>query len=216
MKRHGSSALTIESKKDIRKWIVISLIKGLFGGSSDSVLTKAQKTIKNSIDKNPDMFPWQILKKDFSGGNKTLNVYEDDIESMLDNPRLTFPILAILYPDIDLKQKIDIDHIFPKEFFKITNLKNKIKENQDIKDCIDRKDHVVNLQFLPESENIKKSNKEPLEWLKELCGNDENKIIEWKEKNYVGDLSLGIENFLMFYKQRRKKIKIKLTEALIN
>ena len=128
MKRQSSSALTDESKQSIRKWIVISLIKGLFGGSSDSVLTKVQKIIKNNINKNSDIFPWQNLKKEFSGGNKTLNVYEDDIESMLDNPRLTFSILTILYPDVDLKQKIDVDHIFPKEFFKITNLKNKIEK----------------------------------------------------------------------------------------
>ena len=55
---------------------------------------------------------------------------------------------------------------------------------------------------------------EPLKWLQKIYKNDENKIKEWKEKNYVDNLSLGIENFESFYSQRREKMKAKLMEIL--
>ena len=61
---------------------------------------------------------------------------------------------------------------------------------------------------------MKKSNMEPLKWLQKIYKNDENKIKEWKEKNYVDNLSLGIENFESFYSQRREKMKAKLMEIL--
>ena len=216
MKNQSSNALTDESNQFMKKWMVISLIKGFFGGSSDTVLTKVRKIIKDSIDKDSNIFPWQDLKKEFSGGNKTLDIHKSDIESMLDNTRLTFSILTILYPDVNLKENIEIDHIFPQDFFELSNIRNKIEQPYAIKDYTDRKDRVANLQFLSKNENMEKSNKEPLKWLEKMCGNDDNKIRKWKEKNYVGDLSLGIENFLIFYEQRREKLIIKLLEALNN
>ena len=212
MKHKNSNALIGESKEIIKKWIIISLAKGLFGGSSDTILTRARKAIDNGINENSNIFPWQYLKKEFASGNRTLKVLEDDIKSMLDNKRLTFSILAILYPDYDLKQNFEVDHIFPEDFFK--SLINSKVEKKYHKNYIYQKDCIANLQFLFKSENIRKSNKEPLEWLKKIYENDENKIKEWKEKNYVGDLSLGIESFGDFYEQRRQKMKARLMEIL--
>ena len=100
--------------------------------------------------------------------------------------------LALLYPDFDLTQHFQVDHVFPKGFFKPSNLNIKTKK-EDRKKFADRKDCVANLQFLSASENMKKSNMEPLKWLQKIYKNDENKIKEWKEKNYVDNLSLGIE-----------------------
>ena len=213
MKRNNSNALTIESKQAIKKWIIISLVKGLFGGSGDTILTKARKIIDDAIKKNPNVFPWHDLKKGFTGRSRTLSVSDEDIEHILDNKRMVFSTLALLYPDFDLTQHFQVDHVFPKDFFRPSNLNVKIKEEYH-KKYTDQKDRVANLQFLSASENMKKSNMEPLKWLQKICKSDENKIKEWKEKNYVGDLSLGIGNFESFYSERRKKIKEKLMEIL--
>ena len=41
---------------------------------------------------------------------------------------MVFSTLALLYPDFDLTQHFQVDHVFPKGFFKPSNLNIKTKK----------------------------------------------------------------------------------------
>ncbi|GAA7608833.1 hypothetical protein HpMMM21_01850 [Helicobacter pylori] len=92
-----------------------------------------------------------------------------------DSHARVFPILQILYPNLNYKTTIfHIDHIYPKSKF---NEKNK-KLNKDFYKC---EDHLYNLQLLEGKENSTKKDKDPEAWLKEECKNDQA-IEEYKKE----------------------------------
>ncbi len=90
-----------------------------------------------------------------------LKITNDDIEGMVffDRPARVFPILQILYPNLNYKTTtFHIDHIYPKSKFKEGNK----KLDKDF--C---ENHLYNLQLLEGAENSAKKDKDPEVWLKE-------------------------------------------------
>ncbi len=119
---------------------------------------------------------------------------------------LVFPILQILYPNLNYKTTIfHIDHIYPKSKFK----KNK-KLNKDFYE-----NHLYNLQLLEGQENSAKKDKDPEVWLKEEYKN-EQAIEEYKKRNYIDPtLKLEWENIKEFREKREEAIIKTLKEVLL-
>ncbi|GAA8241686.1 DUF262 domain-containing protein [Helicobacter pylori] len=139
-----------------------------------------------------------------------LKITNDAIEDMVlfRNDTRVFPILQILYPNLNYKTTtFHIDHIYPKSKFK----KNK-KLDKDFYEC---ENHLYNLQLLEGQENSAKKDKDPEVWLKEEY-KDERAIEEYKRKNYIDPtLKLEWENIKEFRETREKAIIEKLKEALL-
>ncbi len=138
-----------------------------------------------------------------------LKITNDAIEEMMcssSDARRVFPILQILYPNLNHKTNtFHIDHIYPKSKFK----KNK-KLDKDF--C---GNHLYNLQLLEGAENIAKKDKNPEIWLKEEY-KDERAIEEYKEKNYIDPkLKLEWENIKEFREKREEAIIKTLKEVLL-
>ena len=56
-----------EEKQAMRKWLCISLLKGVFGGQSDSVLSGIRKVLKAHINENA--FPFEQIKTEFASND---------------------------------------------------------------------------------------------------------------------------------------------------
>ncbi|GAA8663260.1 hypothetical protein Hpoki27_19460 [Helicobacter pylori] len=126
-----------------------------------------------------------------------------------------FPILQILYPNLNYKTTtFHIDHIYPKSKFK--------KENEKLdKDFYECGNHLYNLQLLEGQENCAKKDKDPEVWLKEEYKNEQAQaqaqaIEEYKKRNYIDPkLKLEWENIKEFRKKREEAIIERLKEVLL-
>jgi uncharacterized protein with ParB-like and HNH nuclease domain len=180
-------------------------IKSFFTTSLDNKLTIASNYIKESSTFH-----------DFNEGMKKghyIEITNDDIEGILDNVQFgnpaLFPILQLLYPNLDYKNsKFHIDHIYPKSKFTVNN-KSLPQE------CLDWKNYLFNLQLLEGSENISKRAKDPEVWLAEAYKTEDEKN-DYKSRNYIDkDFKLDWERIMDFEKMRRKNIKKQL-QTLFN
>ncbi|WP_252183107.1 DUF1524 domain-containing protein [Helicobacter pylori] len=139
-----------------------------------------------------------------------LKITNDAIEEMMcsSSHALVFPILQILYPNLNYKTTtFHIDHIYPKSKFK----KNK-KLDKDFYKC---ENHLFNLQLLEGAENQAKKDKDPEMWLKEEY-KDEQAIEEYKKRNYIDPtLKLEWENIKEFREKREEAIIKTLKEVLL-
>ncbi|MGL2371084.1 DUF262 domain-containing protein [Helicobacter pylori] len=140
-----------------------------------------------------------------------LKITNDAIEEMMcsSSHALVFPILQILYPNLNYKTTtFHIDHIYPKSKFK----KNK-KLDKDFYEC---ENHLFNLQLLEGAENSAKKDKDPEVWLKEEYKNQQA-IEEYKRKNYIDPtLELEWENIKEFREKREEAIIKTLKEVLLS
>ncbi len=141
-----------------------------------------------------------------------LKITNDAIEEMMcsSSHALVFPILQILYPNLNYKTTtFHIDHIYPKSKFK----KNK-KLDKDF--C---GNHLYNLQLLEGQENSAKKDKDPEVWLKEEDKNEQAQaqaIEKYKKRNYIDPkLKLEWENIKEFREKREEAIIKTLKEVLL-
>ncbi len=139
----------------------------------------------------------------------TNDAIEEVVRSSSYNSPASFPILQILYPNLNYKTNtFHRDHIYPKSKF---NEKNE-KLDKDFYKC---GDYLYNLQLLEGAENSAKKDKDPEVWLKEEY-NNEQKIEEYKKRNYIDPtLKLEWENIKEFREKREEAIIKKLKEVLL-
>ncbi len=200
-------------KKNIAKWLSMSLLKGTFGGQSDGVL----KGIRDVISKSKSgKFPIQDIFDKFRLDPDKNYVFDDAvIESFLEeeygSPTAGL-VLNLLYPDVVLAygKAIAEDHMHPKTQFedkkKLSALGLTSTQEEFFKD---KKNYnsVLNLQFLEESKNKSKGDDSLAKWAKDN-----------KKKNselYVEDTtSLDLKDFETFIKTRKRELSKKLKTIL--
>ncbi len=199
------SQISTNDLYEMSEFVRNAQIKSFFTTSLDNKLTIASNYIKESSTFH-----------DFNEGMKKghyIEITNDDIEGILDNVQFgnpaLFPILQLLYPNLDYKNsKFHIDHIYPKSKFTVNN-KSLPQE------CLDWKNYLFNLQLLEGSENISKRAKDPEVWLAEAYKTEDEKN-DYKSRNYIDkDFKLDWERIMDFEKMRRKNIKKQL-QTLFN
>lgn len=186
------------------KFVRNAQITSYFTPSTDTKLSIIAHSIKEA--RTFESFNHNLAKHQTS----PLKITNDAIEEMMcsSSHALVFPILQILYPNLNYKTTIfHIDHIYPKSKFK----KNK-KLDKDFYKC---ENHLFNLQLLEGAENQAKKDKDPEVWLKEEYKN-EQAIEEYKKRNYIDPtLKLEWENIKEFREKREEAIITKLKEVLL-
>ncbi len=203
-----------EDRLNIKKWFNLSLIKMVFSGQPDNVL----RPIREIIQGNYEIFPLDKIIEKFKGTNKSIIFTKDDIEILLTykyGKGHTFSALSLLYPTLDLRNRFHLDHIFPKSWFKIRNLKNHNIPEKLIKEYIEKVDLICNLQLLEGLPNEEKSNKDFKEWLKATCLSEEERIDFLRKHMIPTDESLEFSNFIKVMEKRNEKIKEKFKELLL-
>lgn len=187
----------------IQKWLILTLLKNAFSGSTDTILKNLQDVILGQD--NFDYFPFEAL-------NKRLSIEPSFNETEIDNllavnysTKYSYLILSLLYPDRDWKgKKFEEDHIFPKSEFTTPKLKlrgynlERIVEYQKYFNC------VSNLELLTDTENREKSSEAFDTW---FASRDKN----FKDRHFIPTISnYSFDNFLEFYQERKQILKEKL------
>ena len=201
-----------DEKKSIRKWLCISLLKGVFGGQSDSVLSGIRKVLKANIENNT--FPFEQIKSEFANNDaKSLSLSDEVIEDILktqkDAPNC-YAILALLYSHLQYDTvAYHKDHLHPASKF------NKLKES-DFSDSDkyhyyknpDNWNSILNLQLLSGSSNESKNDEDLVDWV-----ND--KEIDMVSHLIPKDVSLEFQDFEIFI-NKRKVLLTKTIKSIID
>lgn len=162
----------------------MSLLKGVFGGQSDSLLSNLRKIIKIKLEKNKNQikemdfncnneFPLFEIISEYRGKNKDL-IFDDDFIKLLlktqKDDSSCFMILALLMPDLDFSRSLERDHLHPAADFDENHLKNFdfLKSNSELLISYSNKDNwnsIVNLHLLDASRNRSKQRTALKNWL---------------------------------------------------
>lgn len=191
----------IEEKNAIRKWLCISLLKGVFGGQSDSVLTGIRKVLKSNFKKQ--IFPFEQIKAEFASNDaKSLTLSDEVIDDILktqkDAPN-SYAILALLYSHLRYDSiAYHKDHLHPAaKFCKLKESDLSSKEDYDFYRNAEHWNSIFNLQLLDGSTNESKNDEDLSEWVK-------NKNIDLKSHLIPEGVSLDFKDFRIFIEKRKE------------
>lgn len=209
------SKVAYKADRDVvRRWLHAVLLHGIFGGQADNVLKIIRDTISKEIKKECKSFPASAIAKRLSKTTrKSITVDDEFIENLLYTEygdRYSFPILALLYPNLDYKNgDFHEDHIHPISSFRPNNLK-KIgidfsKKNADYYTDKGIYNGIVNLQLLDGNMNKSKKASDLAKW---VMGNE----VDLKKQLIPNVLEFG--DFIKFVDRRWNILQEKLRKEL--
>lgn len=206
-----NSKMNKSDEEQALKFIRNAQITSYFSNSTDTKLNNIANSMKDA--QTFERFNHNLAKHEKNPLKITNDMIEEKVlSSQYGNPQV-FPILQILYPNLNCKTTtFHIDHIYPKSKFK--------KENKKLdKDFYECGNHLYNLQLLEGAENIAKKDKDPEVWLKEEYEeykDNQQAIEKYKRKNYIDpNLKLEWENIKEFREKREEAIIETLKEVLL-
>lgn len=193
-----------ENRALMKSYLHISLLGKLFGGSSDGFLVKLKKIITENSN---NVFPLQRIKEDFKGTNRSFNIEDDKLNSLLrtsyDNLD-SFYLLSILFPRFNFEFKNpNIDHLHPKSLFNDENYEQLLFPHQ-VEFYNTHYNTVLNLSLLSEEQNKSKRDQELDKWIieQESHNKDIKSILLIPE-----NADLSFTKFEEFITQREIKLK---------
>jgi uncharacterized protein with ParB-like and HNH nuclease domain len=182
----------------VKMWLLKTLLLKSFGGHSDSVLTNARKALLPI--ENHAVFPADDISRAIHQPSTFGLVEVDDLLDIRKDDRMAFLVLALLYPDYN-GIELEKDHMHP------------LASYDDYKSMIGSKaldiskyDSIVNLQFIPSSENRSKGDTSLKDWAKL----PQSKIY----KKYYPKVDLSLSSFNKFYTKRKKILEDTLIKLL--
>jgi hypothetical protein len=179
-------------RKNIKRWLILSLVKRAFGGQPDTVLRPIRDILKNDTGE----FPLQNIRERFKGTTKSLEFTDDDVENLLFSKYgvgYTFSTLVLLYPTLDFRNKFHVDHIFPRSVFTRAKLLKRGVSSDDREFFGEQAEQLPNLQLLEGLPNQEKSDLDFQEWLNKNHPEKDERI-EYLSRNYIPDIDLSITN----------------------
>lgn len=215
-----------EEKSLIRKWLCLSLLKGVFGSQSDAVLTTIKKAIKTELSdstKQPT-FPLERIKEEFkTNPAKNLSFDDDFIEGLLTTQKDAsdcFAILSLIYSHLNYgNQDYHKDHLHPASYF--YNCKQEdFETEEDFRFYTDRANwnSILNLQLLNGTLNQSKLDTPLKEWVLNSSIDKVNQFIPDLAKDEDGvdfNVSLDIKEFRTFLKERKKLLVGQLKKMVV-
>ena len=215
-----------EDKLLIRKWLCLSLLKGVFGSQSDTVLTNIKKAIKAELtdtSKQP-AFPLDRIKDEFKANPaKNLSFDDDFIEGLLTTQKDAsdcFPILSLIYSHLNFgNQDYHKDHLHPASYFYNSKRPN-YKTDEDFKFYTDPTNwnSILNLQLLNGTLNQSKLDTPLKVWVISNNVDKVNQLIPDFAKDENGtdyNVSLDIIDFKAFLTERKKLLVGQLKKMVV-
>lgn len=202
-----------EDRERIKKWLHIVLIKRLFGGTSDNVLSQMRRTFTDNVSEikiKSEIMAFPIdnifthIRKDTSVGEEFI---EETLFTQMDN-QYAFSILSLLHPNLDYKNNnFHKDHIHPASTYKKLSEENKEKYGWYAFNSI------FNLQMLDANENMSKKDLSLKEWVEKET-NEDNKE-QFLNLHVIPNVDFSLENFSE-YIEKRKAILMERLKTLLN
>lgn len=204
-----------EDRVKIRKWLLMSLLRGVFGRSADALLTSLRKVIRDNLN-DADGFPLDQILAGYRGTARDLTFDDVFVDRLLttqkDDPSC-YSILALLQPDVDIQQLLHADHLHPAADFGKDRLDKRafLAGDADLRAFYEDRSNwngIGNLWLLTESENTSKQDKPLKDWLEPRLGKTT------LDPLIPTGVSLDFADFKGFVEERRAFLKTKL-EGLI-
>jgi uncharacterized protein with ParB-like and HNH nuclease domain len=201
-----------DERSKISQWFYMVLLKGVFGGQADSILTSMREVLKSNL--SAGVFPLEVIIERYKATNKDLRFDDEYIESMLDiqhGEGRCRSLLHLLFPEMDLSRVYHIDHLHPKAEFNVKKLKKQkfLKDNEEVLAFYSDQAHwnsIANLHLLDESQNRSKQDQVLKDWLEK-----EKDVHHLSASDFlVSGVSLEFSAFKEFYDTRRAALKKRL------
>ena len=203
-----------QDRKDIREWLIRSLIKsGVWGSGLDTLLTDLRRAVRED---GTNSFPVDRIRDAMARRGRQLTFGDEEVEDLADmryGDRLTFALLSLLFPFVDLRNQFHVDHIFPTSRFTDRRLRDACVPDDKVTAFMDCKDRLANLQLLQGAVNIEKSATMPAEWLSETYANEASRH-EYEEHHLLGHIPESMTEFGTFYDARRERLKKRIGQLL--
>jgi len=166
----GETQFDVANADRIRRWLIIALLNGVFGGASSNTLRSARTILQEQLLASKD-FPIAGLidgLKEQAGHRAVIE--GNDASGFLDTrytSKTSFTALSLLYDERNWGTTLyHIDHIIPKSMCTPSELRKQDIPEALIPRIAEACDRIGNLQLLPASENITKSNMPFSEWIR--------------------------------------------------
>ena len=203
-----------EDRNAIREWLIRSLLKsGVWGSGLDTLMTDLRGAIReNEID----AFPVARIREAMARRGRQLIFDDEEVEDLADmryGDRLTFALLSLLFPFVDLRNQFHVDHIFPASRFTERRLKDACVPDEKVAAFRDGRDRLANLQLLQGAVNAEKGATMPAEWLSDTYANDGSRH-EYEQRYLLGHVPEAIPEFDIFYDARRERLKRRIGQLL--
>lgn len=208
-----SSAYHAEDREKMRIWLMRSLVQsGVWGSGLDTLLGGLRSVLDVEARGG---FPRQSLEREMARQGKSLRFDAAQIEDLLDTRYGTraYPLLAMLYPGVDVRGTFHIDHVFPKSRFTPARLRAAGVEPGEIDGLAERANRLANLQLLEGAENVDKRAKLPAAWMAEAYPNPDA-LAGYVSRNDLGEVPEDLTGFAEFYEQRRGRMRDRLLALL--
>jgi uncharacterized protein with ParB-like and HNH nuclease domain len=219
-----------ETKEGIIKYLLHALLKNVYGGQGDQVITSFRNGFRKSIvNENLGVKAYELKQSTFPindllnlklPANKTLKITEEDVEEFMDYKKgaNSFFILSLLYPNIKFTQvHFHQDHIHPNTRFSDAKLRDEGIEEGKWQHWQNLKDTIPNLQLMEGTENSSKKDTHFKDWLNGTDGKGKKNasdINKFCNDNFIPITAFEFSNFDEFYKQRKTLMTSELMKLL--
>lgn len=212
-----------QDRETIQKWLHVMLLKRVLGtGGADGTLSQIRRAftedmatggpIKPAIQQFPATDIYSELKRDMSVGDDFI----DDLLKTQKDDRYAFPILALLYPQLDYRNNdFHKDHLHPISSFsrKAIDAMNLDAETKERFLSHEWNNSIVNLQMLDSNENKAKQAKSLAEWV-EFETQRKERVAFLDRQMIPENVSLAFTDFITFSDHRKVLLAAKLKEIL--
>ena len=203
-----------EDRERIRQWVVRTLLKqGVWGSGLDTLLTRLRRAIRQD---GVNGFPVESIEREMAALGKSPRLTEEELEVLVETPidnRRAFPLLALLYPGIDVRNEFHIDHVFPRSRFTTKQLAE-AGISGDLHDIYQElRDRLPNLQLLEGSVNTSKQARLPAHWVGQHFA-DPTARGGWLASHDLAHLLLELGDFIEFYEGRRRLMLHRLRQLV--
>lgn len=196
-----------EERIALSRWLHMALLRGVFGGQADGVLTRMQGLLAKHLNENT--FPIEKIIDAFTATNKDLRFDDAYIKGLLEiqyEDSRSRSVLSLLFPEINENLQLDIDHLHPKSAFtKAALSKHAFLKDDPTKFLFYQNplnwNSIVNLHLLNASQNRSKSDLSLSEWL-----SDSQQGIKPSDLLLQEQTSLRFEDFHAFCDARRNAL----------
>ncbi len=156
----GSTEFERVNAREMQRWLIQSLLLGVFAGSSDRTISLARGAIREGL-RSDRAFPSARLYDVLATNGRIARLDARAIEDLLEleyGKAKTFLALSLLYDGLDWSTgAFHVDHIVPQVRAGRRVLQGMNIPEHRIREITDSVDRLGNLQLLPGPENIEKS-----------------------------------------------------------
>ena len=199
----------------VQLWVTRSLVKrGIWGSGLDTTLLRIRQALD---DHAAPSFPAAAIESEMATLGKSLSFEPTEIDELLElkyGGQRTFPVLALLYPGLDLTKDFHEDHVFPRSRFssrkKLADAGVPVDRVDEYRAAVDR---IPNLQLLGGVPNVQKSVTLPADWLRTAFASEQQRTT-YEAENDLSGLPMDLTSFLQFYEKRKERMRSRLHTVL--